>query len=347
MVLFLDDSAVHRSVTMDDALVSVRAALAAQGTGQAHNTPRQRAQLPHTSLAILGGSLQGLPGPPAGSPDWVGAKLSVTASAGKRAWLLLFDSEGTLRSLMVAGRLGQLRTGAATGVSTDVLARPDARVLACLGAGYQASTQIEAVARVRPIDRVLLWARRADRAHAFAVRLRADLGLLVEVAQSPAEAVRAADIVVTVTGASTPVLHGADVRTDAHVVLVGSNHPQHREADAALFSAASQVYADDLDQAGAESGDLRLAVTDGALTWADVALLGPEVLRQDELGATGAAARSAPAEGPTVFCSQGVGTWDVALAATAYERARQRRLGVELPIDGAATPQRPGGWDLR
>lgn len=335
MVLFLDDADVDRLVTMDDALVSVRAALAAQGQGLANNAPRQKVTLSGAMLNIMGGAFEPAPlngaiGEPGG---WMGAKISVAAGGRKRAWMMLFDQQGVLRCLLGANRLGQLRTGAATGVSTDVLARPDARVLACLGAGYQAWTQVEAVARVRTIERVLVWSRTPERARDFAGRLRAKLGVVVETCETPGEAVRLADVVVTITSSPTPILSGADVREGAHVILAGSNHPQRREADANVFARARAVYADDLHQARAVSGDLRLAVEEKAISWDDVKMLGSAVAPGPQPLPIG----DPPGElahGTTVFCSQGVGSWDVALAREVWKRAVDRHVGTDLGVDG-------------
>lgn len=328
MVLFLDDAAVRDLVSMDDALASVRTALSARGAARAHNLGRRRTRVSGAGLNVMGGGLEGLALPSTGNTDWLGAKLSVTAEDKKKSWVLLFDGEGTLRCLMVGSRLGQLRTGAATGVSTELLARDDARVLACLGSGYQARSQVEAVIRVRDIGRVLLWSRTPQRAQAFARQLAGELDVGVEVQSAAAAAVRGADVVVSVTATASPIVRGADVRPDAHVVLAGSNSPRRREGDAALFATARRVYADDVEQAMEESGDLRMAVDEGALNWSDVGLLGA-----GEGGVAGPR-RGAENDGPTVFCSQGIGIWDVSLASMILGRALERGVGVDLPIDG-------------
>jgi len=269
MVRLLTDADVTRLASMDDALARVRAVLAAQHHGHADNAPRQRARLPGAVVNVMGGAVQVPADVPAsaGSGGWMGAKISVSAADRKSSWMMLFDGQGSLRCMLEANRLGQLRTGAATGVSTDVLARPDSRVLACLGSGYQAITQVEAVTRVRKIDRVQVWSRTPAHARRFAERVRAGFGLAVDTFERPGDAVRTADVVVTITASATPVLRGADVRTGSHVVLAGSNDPGRREADADLFAGAGAVFVDDMAQARQVSGDLRLAVQEGALDW--------------------------------------------------------------------------------
>jgi alanine dehydrogenase len=272
---------------------------------------------------------------------WLAAKLSVRAGETKTARILLFDHDGAWRCLVSGNRLGQLRTGAATGVSVALLARPSARVLACLGAGYQAWTQIEAVTRVRGIEQVLLWNRTSARAEALARRVERELGIAAEVRATPAAAVAEADIVVTVTAAAAPILRAADVADGAHVVLAGSNQSGRREADADLFAGARAVYADDLPQARSVSGDLIMAVDDGALAWSDVQALGAAVAEaEDHRLAVPSLARHQQRRGITVFCSQGVGSWDVALAVVAYQRALARGVGSDVRLDPSA-PRRP------
>ena len=308
---------------MDDALSSVRLVLEGQAAGFAHNAVRHRVRAGAAVLNISAGGWE------TAAPDahggWLGAKLSIAAGGFKKPLQLLFDGDGTLRCVLVANRLGQLRTGAATGISAEVLAHPDAKVVACLGAGFQAWTQIEALTRVRSITRVHLWNRSRGPAEDLAGRLRAELGLGVEVFASSAAAVAEANVVITVTASPTPVLLGRDVRHGTHVVLAGSNHPGRREADGELFGIARAVYADDLAQARNNSGDLIMAVAEGALAWDDVDLLAHAVA-----SARGNTSPGVAEGGVTIFCSQGVGSWDVALASVAYERALSRSAGTEM-----------------
>lgn len=333
MVLFLSDTDVADLVSMDDALTSVRAALAAQAEGQGENARRQRVGLPGARLRVAGGVFAAARDEPGGSGDvgWMGAKLSVSAGDRRRGWMFLFDRNADLRCVMSANRMGQLRTGAASGVSVDLLAGPEASVMASLGSGYQAWTQVEAVLRVRALDRVLVWSRTPERAEDFARRVRATFDVAAQAAPTAADAVRTATIVTTMTTAIEPILSGNDVAPGTHVVLGGSNNPHHREADAELFRRADRIYVDDLGQAREESGDLRLAVDEGAVRWEEVHGLAQAV-------AATAGARREPCEAITVFCSQGMGLLDVSLAAEVFVRAEERGIGTPLPIDGAPLP---------
>ena len=149
-------------------------------------------------------------------------------------------------------------------MSAGALARPGPITLACIGAGYQAWTQVEAVSRVRPIGRLLVWSRTRERAEGFAARVRDGLGLPATPVAAVADAVAGADVVTAATKARDPVYRGAGIRPGTHVVLAGSSHADRREADTDVFARAAAVFTDDLDLARAHSGDLRAAVADGA-----------------------------------------------------------------------------------
>jgi alanine dehydrogenase len=341
MVLLLEDADVDGLVTIGDALESTRRVLASHGRGRAQNVPRGAASLPGAALSVLAGAWETTDVDAPDGQGWLAAKLSVSAGKTKTARILLFDHDGAWRCLVSGNRLGQLRTGAATGVSVDLLAPRSARVLACLGAGSQAWTQIEAVTRVRRIKRVQLWNRTTSRADALAGRVETELGIAAEVRATPTAAVDEADIVVTVTAAAAPILRAADVPDGTHVVLVGSNHPGRREADSDLFAGARAVYADDLPQARSVSGDLIMAVDDGAVAWSDVEALGAAVAAaEDHRLAVPSLVRHKQSRGFTVFCSQGVGSWDVALAVVAYQRALARGVGSDVRLDSSA-PRTP------
>lgn len=329
VVLFLNESDVDSVVTMDDALAAVREALAAHGIGKAHNAPRQRVSVGDALLQVMGGAVQtgitAMDQAPQADSGWTLAKVGTSTTRLRRTWSLLFDREASLRCILLSQRLGQLRTGAASGVSADVLARPDAGVLTCLGAGFHAFTQVEAITRLRPQLRVLVWSRTPERSRTFATFLGESFGLDVEARDDADAATAEGDIVVTMTRSAEPVLHGGQVKPGTHTILAGANEAHRREADTELLRRATAVYADDVSQAAIESGDLIMAAQQGALTWDRVLHLGTAVAM--------AADGTSPAVDPddiSVFCSQGVGTWDTALAVTAYRNATERGVGTRL-----------------
>lgn len=341
-MLVLDEADIAKLLDMDAALSAVRSALRDVYRGAARNLAKERASLDGETLHSVGAVLRTAPGTGDGDGDgtpgaadgrsraehtWHGATVYVSGSV-RAHWTLVFNGDEGLRAVVAGKTLSRLRTGAASGVSAAALARPDPVTLACVGAGYQAWTQVEAVSRVRLIDRLLVWSRTRERAEDFAARVRDGLGLPAEAVGRVADAVAGADVVTAATKAREPVVLGRDIRPGTHVVLAGSSHVDRREADTELFARAAAVFTDDLGLARAHSGDLRAAVADGALAWEDVRHLGA-ALRSPLDG-------PAPAPGPgdiTVFCSHGVGSWDLELAMTALDRAEATGAGHHLDLD--------------
>jgi ornithine cyclodeaminase/alanine dehydrogenase len=329
-VLFLSEDDVAAVVTIDDALAAVRGAFVAQAYGRAFNAPRERVHLGDALLQVMGGLVPAeVPTAPAGPPasGWMISKIGASTSATRRTWSLLFDPQANLRCILLSQRLGQLRTAAASAVSVDALARKDAEIVAMVGAGFHAWTHVQAIARLRPALRFLVWSRTSERAESFARRAQAELDVEIEPRGDVDAAVGAADAVVTMTTAAEPVLRGAAVRPGTHVVLAGSNFPRKREADAELFRRATAVYVDDVAQAKLESGDLILAHDEGAFDWERVRLMAAAVAATEPPRCAGDV---------TVFSSHGVGMWDCALAVRAYEQARAQGAGTHLDLDGTA-----------
>lgn len=221
---------------------------------------------------------------------YYGTKFYSSGKNGATFWFYLFE-RGTGRPLASfdANWLGQIRTGAATGLAVKRLSNPDARTAAIIGGGFQAQSQIDAIRCVRPdIDEVRIYTRTP------ATRRNCD---------TAEDAVRGADVVVTATNAREPVLDAAWVQNGAVVAAVGSNHALRREVPDELVARASRIVADSADACKVEAGDLILAKVD----WN----------RVEDL-------RDARAEwvddGVTLFKSVGLGIEDVAVAGYVYER---------------------------
>ena len=156
---------------------------------------------------------------------------------GARFAVLLFDAETTeLLASIDANVLGQIRTGAASGVATRHMAREDAATLAMIGSGFQAETQLEAVAAVRKLKRVLVYSRSPERREAFARRMSQRLVLPIEAAARAEDAISEATIVVTVTTAREPVFDSAALSPGCHITAAGSNHHRRAEIDAEAVS---------------------------------------------------------------------------------------------------------------
>jgi ornithine cyclodeaminase/alanine dehydrogenase-like protein (mu-crystallin family) len=158
--------------------------------------------------------------------------------------VLLFDpASGAPVALVHAGEITAIRTAAASAVATDALARRDARRLTIMGYGEQARSHAEAIAQVRPLERIIIWGRRIERARALANDLQESLGVTAHAVAEARDAVADADIICAVTASSEPVLLGEWVRPGTHVNLVGSSRAGPVEADHALVL-ASRFFAD-------------------------------------------------------------------------------------------------------
>lgn len=183
-----------------------------------------------------------------------------------RGVVVLFDAtEGTVRCVADAGAITEIRTGCASAVATDALARPDARVLAIFGTGTQARSHALAVTRVRPFERLVLWGRDADRATSLQRELAGSLPLRIETTRDGREAALAADVICTVTGSTTPILERAWVRAGTHVNVVGSSMLGPVEVDSELVR-DSRYVADYRRSALAAAAELALAKQRGFVT---------------------------------------------------------------------------------
>jgi alanine dehydrogenase len=237
---------------------------------------------------------------------------------------------GELLALIEADYMGQLRTGAASGVATKYLARRDARVAAIIGTGGQARTQLEAVAAVRRLESVRVFGRDVERRETFCREMTDRIGVPVRPVASPADAARGADIVCTATTATQPVVHGADLATGMHINAIGANHAHKRELDDEAVASADVIVVDSVEQSRQEAGDLILAFHGDESCWTGVKRLSDVVA-----GKTGG--RTSESE-VTLFKSNGIASWDLAVAMKVYSLAREKGLGRKLPLWVVAAP---------
>ena len=216
--------------------------------------------------------------------------------------------------MLEANRLGQLRTGGASGVAAKYLARAGASTLGIIGCGFQAETQVACIrAAVPTIERVVAYCRSADRLAAFCERVGASR-------RSPhPDAVQVADIVVTATTSKDPVVRGEWLTPGALVCAIGANDPRRRELDNVVLERATFVCCDSREQSKLESGDLIDPVQTGILDWLEIYEL--QAVVADEVPG-----RESD-DDIVVFKSNGMAAWDVAIGAAAVERARERGVG--------------------
>ena len=231
---------------------------------------------------------------------------------------------GRPAAVMDGTYLTALRTGAASGAATDLLAREETHVVAVFGAGAQGHTQLEAVCAVRPIQEVWIHDVAPGRAAAYAAEMSQQLSLTVRAAETPAEAVRQADVICTATTSTRPVFADTDVRPGTHVNAIGAYTPQMQEIPAETVVRA-KVVIDHRKASLAEAGDLLLPLRQGLMTEDHIyAELG-------EIAAGLKPGRTSPEE-VTLFKSVGVAVQDVAAASAVLEAARRLGLGTEVTL---------------
>ncbi|MBI4500441.1 MAG: ornithine cyclodeaminase [Gemmatimonadetes bacterium] len=220
------------------------------------------------------------------------------------AVVMLFDSQtGVPTALMEGGYLTALRTGAASGLATDLLARRDAAVLTIFGAGAQAPTQIEAVRAVRPIREVRIVSRTRQSAERLAKEIK---GVEVKVFDDRSAAVAGADVIVTATTSLWPVFDGHDVEPGTHINGVGSYTPEMQEVDGTVIQRA-KIVVDSREAALKEAGDLIIPLHQGLIGAEDVGTELGEIVNGTKPG------RTSETE-ITFFKSVGVAVQDVAVA---------------------------------
>ncbi|MCS6954456.1 MAG: ornithine cyclodeaminase family protein [Bryobacterales bacterium] len=314
-MLWLSESDVVRLLPMAEAIGQMRAAFEDLARGEASNQPRRRLVLP--SGAVLH-SMAGAWG------GYFGAKIySTHPGSGAHFLVLLYRAEdGRPLALIEANHLGQIRTGATTGLATDLLAAPEASTVGLIGSGFQARAQLEAVAAVRQLRRIRVWSPTREHRERFAAEQSEKLGVEVRSVGSAREAVEDAEIVVTATSAREPVLEADWVAAGAHVNAVGSNQPRRRELPAQLVRRADLIVVDSVEQARIESGDLLLAFADD--DWRRLVELKDLV--------AGRLLWERPPGKVSVFKSNGLGLEDVAAAALVYRKAVAEGCGRELPL---------------
>jgi ornithine cyclodeaminase len=241
--------------------------------------------------------------------------------------VLLFDTTtGELLAVIDASSITGIRTAAASGLATRLLARDDAGDLAILGSGVQAASHLDAMKAVRTLRRVRVWSKTAAQAEAFARYHGKRLGLTIEASPSARDAVAGADLICTATASSEPVLFGDWIAEGAHINAVGACFPASRELDTAAVVKA-RLYVDRRESALAESGDFLIPKKEGAIGDDHIlAEIGELVLGR-------AAGRGSPHE-ITLFKSLGIAVEDLAAAHLIHARARAEGKGIEVDFGG-------------
>jgi ornithine cyclodeaminase len=326
MPLLLTEEDVRSVLTMPDLIAAMRPALVGYSTGRAQQPLRTVLELGERH-AFFGTMPASLSDPPA-----VGTKLvTVFATNLARglpshlATIVLLDPDtGALTALLDGRYITEARTAAVSAVSADLLAKPDAGVLAILGSGVQGRSHLEALQCVRTLREVRVWSPTEAHRAAFVEEMTPSAGVPILPAKTPADAVRGADLIVTATASTSALIDAGDVSAGAHICAIGACRPTHRELGSALVARA-RLFVDSRTGALAEAGDIVLPVTAG--------IVGADHIAGElgELLAGRVDGRQTDAQ-VTLFKSLGMAVEDVAAAHLAWTRARAEGRGQEVRL---------------
>ena len=314
--IYLTEADVQRLVTVKDAIATLEELFATWGQSSTANIPRRRARLPGGALNLMGASY--------GAKNVYGLKAYAAMKGGQFHTLLYSSVDGKLKAMIEADLFGQLRTGAASGLATKLMANPDASTLGMIGVGRQSRTQAVAVCAVRPIKRVNVFARTPESRESYARSLEKELGIEVRPAPSAEACVAEADVVVTITKSAEPVCRAGWLAKGVHVNAAGANSGDRRELDGETVLRATVKVTDHVEQARMEAGEFRDLVAAEKLDWSDVRELG-EVVTGKVKG------RTSPSD-LTLFKSLGIALEDVAFGEVVYQRALAAGVGKPMPI---------------
>jgi len=319
MALFLNEKEVADLLPIGECIDVLDEAFSHAGNGHTEVKPRSRMRMPggffhFMAAADAGHNVFGYKAYPSfGGPG--GAKMIV----------MLYDYEsGAMLACMEGGRLGQIRTGAASGLATRYMAKEGATTVGVIGTGGQSRTQLAAVAEVRNISKVQVFSRREDRREEFAKQSSERLNLEVVAVDSAQACVDGVDVVIAITSAREPVLEYDWLSPGVHINAVGGNHWMRREIDEGTITKADLIVVDDLEQAKVECGDLIWPEARGSFRWDMVHEL-REIVSGHVLG------RSSEQD-LTLFESMGIALEDIAAAQLVYRKAKEQGMGQELPF---------------
>lgn len=328
-VLILTQAEVETLLTMEACISVMAEAMAALAHGHVYQPMRMMvcppsaagimAVMPSYMAGTAGQAIYGLKaicvfhGNPAKGKD-----------AHQGAVLLYSGETGELLAMMNASAITAIRTAAISGLATRLLARPDANDLAIIGSGVQARYHLAAIHCVRPLKGVRIASRTVEHARKFADELGSRFPFLIEPVTTIEEAVRGADLIVTATTASAPIVKREWIASGAHLNVIGAYTPTTREVDSETIAAA-RLFVDCREAALSEAGEVLLAMQEGAIDAEHIRAEIGEVLIGSRPGRT-------TAEEITVFKSLGLPVEDLAAAEYVYRRALEIGMGTIVPF---------------
>lgn len=318
MVRYLSEADIRSVLTMPIAIERVEQAFVDRARGKAFDIPRRRTRQPSGHLHVVQGAAPEI--------NTIGYKAYYVRADRSRSFLvhLLDHAQGNLDAILEAEWMGQMRTGAATGVAAKYLSRPDSSVLGLFGSGRHAVTQVEAVCAVRGIREVKVFGRSADRVKAFCDEMSGRVAARVRPAVSREETVRGSDIIVAMTKATEPLFDGAWLEPGQFIAATGANALNRRELDLASVKRADVIVVDSVQVAEGECGDLMAGFEAGIIYWENIATLGDVIVGRRP-------GRTLP-EQVTLYESHGMALQDLYTGRRVLELAIAKGLGTELPM---------------
>lgn len=317
MALVLREQDVRRLLTMPDTITVLEQAFLALAEKSAANLPRSRIVLANGVLNILAAASPAL--------GVLGYKAYTAFREGLHYVVMLYSvQDGQLLAIIEADWLGRMRTGGTSGLATKYLARLDSTVVGLVGAGNQAWAQLMGICTVRPVTDVFVYSRTYEACAVFCADVTRNLNIDVQPVRTAREAVENADILITATTASDPVLFGEWLKPGCHINAIGSNWPTKRELDTSTLQRSSLIVTDSLEQARAEAGDFIIPAQEGLFDWTLVGELSDVIAGQGPQ-------RETPTN-ITLYKGLGVALEDVATAAHVYTLALNNNIGQELRL---------------
>ncbi len=316
MTIYLTESDVNELLDMGEVIEALEEAFIARARGEAFNSPRSRLPIGRGAYNFMAASwpARGIAGHKSYTAGPGGARFHVAVHSTVGEGLLL---------VMEANRLGQVRTGAASGVATRHMANKGELIVGVIGSGYQAETQLEAIATACEVSSAKVFSRSEDNRMRFATKMTARLGIPVDPVDSGPECAEGIGVLVAVTNAVDPVITGDMLVPGLHVNAAGNNSWLKRELDTAAVAMCDVIAVDDVEQAKYECGELMRAAETGRFSW-DNAIPIHDIVAGRRQGRT-------HNEDITLFESQGLALEDLAAAEIVYEKAKERGIGITLP----------------
>jgi len=275
------------------------------------NIPRYRLKSRNSLLHVMSASVPEL--------GIIGLKTYTTTASGNTFVVLLFDeANGALKAIVEADALGRIRTGAASGLATDLLAAPVSRIGAVIGTGIQGETQLLAIDTVREFEEIRIYSRKGENRAAFVERMRGRTRSPVIAHDSAEACVRDADVICTITSSRQPVLQGEWLKPGCHINAAGVNWANKREIDETAVGRCDLIAVDSIEQSKIEAGDL---IQVPGFDWTRVCELSDIV--------TGKVARSSPDQ-ITLFKSNGIALEDIAAADYLLSRMHGPSRGADV-----------------